>query len=94
MEVTALMERCKTESLRQLGTDALNLATDDGDWDTISGLVTRRGLERGSWGALRLLYLNPLGSYIMCSLCEDSLIWMYTSSCGLIYTNMIPQFKK
>lgn len=29
----------------------------------------------GSWGALRLLYLDPLESYIMCSLCEDSLIY-------------------
>lgn len=92
-EVTEFMERCKTESWGQLGTDALNQATDDGDWDIpLRGLVTRRGLEGSFWGALLLLCL--CGSYIKCSLCEDSWIWLYMSSCGLIYVNMIPQFKK
>lgn len=71
IEVTESIERCHNESLRQLGTDALNQATDDGDSDiTLRGLVTRRGLEGGSWGALMLLDL--LGGFIMCSLCEYS----------------------
>lgn len=72
-EVTELIERRKSESLRQLGAGALQQATDDGDSDTpLRGLLIRKGLEGDFRGALMLLCLDLRGGYIMCSLCEDN----------------------